>query len=207
MGLSDRFYVEALFLWRQKLLFENIEQQKIILIDRDGVINIRAPVNHYITHPDDFILISDTVDSMRALSKLGFGFIVITNQAGIGRGLFTFDDLKHIHEKMMCLLAENDISILDVYSCPHVPNDGCECRKPKPGMLFQAAEQHNISLSECLFIGDDPRDVIAAKNAKTGSVLINCSDQERITSGVMPMYFAPKLSQLLTHIKSFYQVV
>jgi D-glycero-D-manno-heptose 1,7-bisphosphate phosphatase len=189
------------------LLFENIEQQKIILIDRDGVINKRAPVDHYITHPDNFILISDTVDSMKALSELGFGFVIITNQAGIGRGVFSFDDLKLIHQKMNRLLTENDINILNIYFCPHAPIDDCDCRKPKPGMLLVAAERYSLDLSQCLFIGDDPRDVIAAKNAKTGSVLINCSDQERIVSGVKPTYFAPKLSQLLTQIKSFYQVV
>ena len=183
----------------------NVKLQRIILIDRDGVINERAPVDHYITHPDNFIIISDTLNAMRMLSKLDFAFVVITNQAGIGRGLFSIDDLTLVHEKMTRILIENDVSILDVYICPHAPNEGCDCRKPKPGMLLQAAQKYNINLNECLFIGDDPRDVIAAHNANAKSILINCSEQERIDSGVKPTYFAPKLSELLEHIKSFYQ--
>jgi D-glycero-D-manno-heptose 1,7-bisphosphate phosphatase len=179
--------------------------KKIILVDRDGVINQKAPKAEYITHPKDFHFIDDTVTAMQDLSKKGFSFIVISNQAGVGRGVFSLRELNEVNFHMQTLLNEMGVTVLGIYVCTHAWDENCTCRKPRPGMLIEASIKHDFRLDECLFIGDDPRDVIAAHNANAKSILINCSEQERIDSGVKPTYFAPKLSELLEHIKSFYQ--
>jgi histidinol-phosphate phosphatase family protein len=150
---------------RLKLTCEYLKPKKIILIDRDGVINEKAPKGEYITKWSDFSFISETVEGLRHLSEDGFQFIVISNQAGIGRGVVSADSVQKINEKMIAVLKRKGIQILQVYLCPHHWEDECECRKPKPGMFFQAAKEWLLRLDNTFFIGDDYRDCQAAYNA------------------------------------------
>ena len=108
---------------------------------------------------------------MKKLSSQGFSFIVITNQAGIGRGITKLKNLNEIHNKMIRKLSAHGIKILKVYFCPHDWKKECECRKPKPGMLFKASKEFFFRLDKTFFIGDDPRDIEAAERAGSNGIL------------------------------------
>ena len=142
-----------------------LSDRKIIFLDRDGVINRKAPKAEYINNWSDFEFMDDAVDSLKLLSESGFEIYIITNQAGISRGKTKLDSLKKIHENMLLTLSNHGISITDVYFCPHGWNDNCECRKPKSGMLFQASYEHYFNLTDSILIGDDVRDISAGEGA------------------------------------------
>lgn len=158
---------------RWKLAERYLYPKKIIFLDRDGVINKKAPRGEYIERWEDFIWIEETLQDLVDLSQQGFQFIVITNQAGIARGRLSQDRLNYIHEQMIQVLSGKGIEILKVYICPHHWEDGCECRKPRPGMLYQASRDFLIRLDRTVFVGDDPRDMEAAKSAGCRGILFN----------------------------------
>lgn len=158
---------------RWKKTEKYLEQKKIILIDRDGVINKKAPKGEYISRWEDFEWIQSTLEGMKILACDGFKFIVITNQAGIARGMVSPIELEKIHRNMKIELKKLGVDIIDIYLCPHHWNDSCSCRKPNPGMFFKAAKDHCLRLDRTLYIGDDPRDFEAAMNAGTKCVIIS----------------------------------
>lgn len=152
-----------------------IRSGRVLLIDRDGVINVKAPKAEYIKSVDQFHLIPEHVAAMKELSTEGFTFIVISNQAGIARGVVSAEEVAVVNSHMVNELARQGIRILDVYVCPHHWDDDCECRKPKPGMLLQAARDHNLRIERLAFVGDDPRDAQAATAAGCTPVLVACA--------------------------------
>ena len=157
---------------RWKKTEEYLKPKKIILIDRDGVINRKAPRGEYISKWEEFRWIPETRTAMKGLAKKGFKFIVISNQAGVARGMVDSNELDKIHHNMKNELKKDGIEILDVYVCPHHWDEGCGCRKPNPGMLFQASNDHLFRVDKTLFIGDDPRDCQAAERAGCNSIFI-----------------------------------
>ena len=156
---------------RWKAAERYLQPKKILLLDRDGVINEKAAKGEYVNCWEEFRWIERTRDSLRQLSKMGFRFIVISNQAGIARGMTSPEEVERIHRKMVETLAAEGIEILQVYVCPHHWEDNCDCRKPKPGMLFQASRDHLFRLDRTVFVGDDPRDMEAAEQAGCRGVL------------------------------------
>jgi len=158
---------------RWKAAERYLQPKKILLLDRDGVINEKAAKGEYVNCWEEFRWIERTRDSLRQLSKMGFRFIVISNQAGIARGMTSPEEVERIHRKMVETLTAEGIEILQVYVCPHHWEDNCDCRKPKPGMLFQASRDHLFRLDRTVFVGDDPRDMEAAENAGCASLLFN----------------------------------
>jgi len=156
---------------RWKAAERYLQPKKILLLDRDGVINEKAAKGEYVNCWEEFRWIERTRDSLRQLSKMGFRFIVISNQAGIARGMTSPEEVERIHHKMVETLAAEGIEILQVYVCPHHWEDNCDCRKPKPGMLFQASRDHLFRLDRTVFVGDDPRDLEAAEQAGCRGVL------------------------------------
>jgi len=156
---------------RWKAAERYLQPKKILLLDRDGVINEKAAKGEYVNCWEEFRWIERTRDSLRQLSKMGFCFIVISNQAGIARGMTSPEEVERIHRKMVETLAAEGIEILQVYVCPHHWEDNCDCRKPKPGMLFQASREHLFRLDRTVFVGDDPRDMEAAEQAGCRGVL------------------------------------
>jgi len=156
---------------RWKAAERYLQPKKILLLDRDGVINEKAAKGEYVNCWEEFRWIERTRDSLRQLSKMGFRFIVISNQAGIARGMTSPEEVERIHRKMVETLAAEGIEILQVYVCPHHWEDNCVCRKPKPGMLFQASRDHLFRLDRTVFVGDDPRDLEAAEQAGCRGVL------------------------------------
>ncbi|MCW8899145.1 MAG: HAD-IIIA family hydrolase [Gammaproteobacteria bacterium] len=166
---------------------EYLSFKKIILIDRDGVINVKAPQGEYICKWEEFEWIEDTVQSMLHLAKHGFTFIIISNQAGIARGMVCEKKIEEMHELMISKLADNGIEILDIYVCPHHWNDDCECRKPKAGLFYKIAKDYLLQMDRTLYIGDDVRDCEAAYNAGCGAVLI-ASNEEYVSIKNKPIW-------------------
>jgi D-glycero-D-manno-heptose 1,7-bisphosphate phosphatase len=149
-----------------------------VILDRDGVLNEKAPRANYVRSWSEFKWLPNVLETLRRLREAGFRVIVVSNQAGIGRGVMTDDDLQAIHRQMVKEVAAAGGRIEAIYYCPHDWNDGCECRKPKPGMLFQAQHDFNLDLSRTLFIGDDERDAQAAEAAGCLPALV--SDQNSL---------------------------
>ena len=142
---------------------------------------------------------------MKILAKSGFKFIVISNQAGISRGMVDTDNLERIHNNMKDELIDDGIEILDIYVCPHHWNDKCWCRKPNPGMLFQASKDYLFRLDKTLFIGDDPRDCQTAWNAGSSSIFIGESKiLRKLKSQEHPLLSVPSITDSIDAIKQFY---
>tara|TARA_Y100000589_G_C27196071_1_gene646864 strand:- start:954 stop:1574 length:621 start_codon:yes stop_codon:yes gene_type:complete len=150
-------------------LEQAINTMKVVFLDRDGVINRDTG---YVHQWQNFEYIEGALEGMRILNKNGFEIVIITNQSGIARGLYTENDFAQLSQKMLRHLQENGIKILNLFYCPHHPSGivkkytcECDCRKPQPGMLIRAAEVHGIELKKSILIGDKPSDIIAARNA------------------------------------------
>ena len=189
---------------RLELMRKYLTPKKIILIDRDGIINVKAPRGEYIENWKDFKLIDDTVESMKKLALDGFCFIVITNQAGVSRGMVSEENLMQIHRLMIDRLKNEGIQILDIYVCRHHWDDDCECRKPRAGLFYQIAREHFLRMDKTLYIGDDVRDCEAAYNAECGSVLVaNRDEYELIKNKPKWNINVDKLSDAVSEIKLF----
>jgi len=162
---------------RLRLMQEYLKPKKILLIDRDGILNRKAPKGDYVTSWEDFVFLSKNVKGLRMLAEAGYEFIVISNQAGIARGMVTWEAVDNINQQMKKELEGKGIPVLDVLVCPHHWDEGCFCRKPNPGMFFKASRDWLFRLDKTFYIGDDPRDCQAACNAGCGSVFIGEKDE------------------------------
>jgi histidinol-phosphate phosphatase family protein len=158
---------------RLKLTEIFLERKSTIILDRDGVINKKAVKARYITAWSEWNWVPGSKEAIGLLKKNGYQVIIVTNQAGIARGFMTSDDLEDIHLKMQLDLEEFSGSIDKIYHCPHGWDDNCDCRKPKPGMLFQAQRDFHLDLSKLYFVGDDERDVIAGEAAGMKTFLVS----------------------------------
>jgi len=133
---------------------------KLIILDRDGVINHDSA--QFIKSPEEWKPIRGSLEAIAKLNQWGYRVVVATNQSGVGRGLFDMDTLNAIHEKMMKAVAQVGGRIDAVFFCTHTDADQCDCRKPKPGMLAEIAARYNISLAGVPVVGDSLRDLLAA---------------------------------------------
>jgi len=143
---------------------------KLIILDRDGVINLDS--DDYIKSPEEWIPIPGSIEAIADLSKAGYTVTVATNQSGIARHLFDEFDLAAMHQKMCALVEEQGGEIAGVFFCPHGPDDGCDCRKPGIGLLKQIESEFGTSVSGAPFVGDSARDLLAAKLAGCRPVLV-----------------------------------
>ncbi|MDP2811458.1 MAG: D-glycero-beta-D-manno-heptose 1,7-bisphosphate 7-phosphatase [Rhodocyclaceae bacterium] len=143
---------------------------KLILLDRDGVINFDS--DQYIKSPDEWRPIPGSLEAIARLTQWGYRVVVATNQSGIGQGLFEMDTLNAIHEKMIKAAAQLGGRIDAVFFCPHTNGDQCACRKPKPGMLDQIAARYNIDLAGVPAVGDSLRDLQAALSVGARPMLV-----------------------------------
>ena len=135
---------------------------KTVFLDRDGVINKEVGYLHKI---QDFEFIDGVFEACLYFQSLNYQIIVVTNQSGIGRGYYDEDAFHVINNWMLEQFKKQGVNILDVFFCPHTPEANCDCRKPKPGMLNQANEKHNIGMEKSWMIGDKEADVAAANSA------------------------------------------
>ena len=155
-------------------------KQRCVFLDRDGVINIDTDL---IDRPEDLELYPYAASSIRRLNKMGFLVVVVTNQSVIARGLCTIATLDEIHKKMETELGQEGAFVEAIYFCPHHPHSGydgevkeykveCSCRKPKPGMLQEAANRFNIDLTKSYLVGDSPRDIEAGARAGVETIRV-----------------------------------
>ncbi|QQG40410.1 MAG: HAD family hydrolase [Candidatus Levyibacteriota bacterium] len=131
-------------------------KRKFVILDRDGTI---ITERNYLSHHNQVELISNAAIGLKKLRELGFGLLVVTNQAGVGRGYFNLDDLKLIHKRMLDLLAAEGVILDGIYFCPHKAEDNCHCRKPKLGLIEQALKDHDFNPQESFVIGDKAIDI------------------------------------------------
>jgi len=165
-----------------------LQPKKIILLDRDGVINVKQEKGKYVSKWKHFEFIPESINGLKSLSQEGFKFIVISNQAGIKRGLIDVVDLEEIHSKMIKELSKGGVEVLDVYYCPHFIEDNCNCRKPKSGMFYRVSEDWFLRLDQTLYIGDSLTDVQAANTVGTKSIFLgNSADLEELTNLELPL--------------------
>ena len=150
-----------------------LARRPAIILDRDGVINRRPPKAEYVRSWDEFEWLPGAAEALGLLHRGGYTVIVVSNQAGIARGAMTEDDLSAIHDRLRQETLELGGRIDAIYYCPHGWDDGCDCRKPKPGMLFRAQRDFDLDLSRTLFVGDDERDAEAADAAGSPSILVS----------------------------------
>lgn len=141
-----------------------------VFLDRDGVIN--ADPVEFVTKPDELRLLPASAQAIARLNALGVPVIVCSNQSGVAKGLYTLDDLQRISKRLQEMLSEYNAHIDAFYYCPHDDSDGCDCRKPKPGLLLRAAQEHRIALEQSVFVGDSWRDIIAGRAAGVKTVLV-----------------------------------
>jgi D-glycero-D-manno-heptose 1,7-bisphosphate phosphatase len=171
---------------RLSLTNEFLSFKKTIILDRDGVINKKGEKARYVCGWEDWKWIPGAVEAIKLLKSNGYIVIIVSNQAGIARGAMTENDLKSIHENMLSELRKKGGDIDRIYYCPHGWDDGCECRKPKPGMLFQAQRDFHIDLTRTFFIGDDERDVQAGQAAGCRTLLVNGDNSLlKLVSGIV----------------------
>ena len=142
---------------------------KTIFLDRDGVINKEINYLHKI---EDFEFIDGVFEACQYLQSLEYKIIVITNQSGISRGLYTKNDYQIITKWMVSQFMKNNISILDTFHCPHLPDSGCNCRKPKPGMLLNAKNKYDIDMNQSWMIGDKETDITAAISSGINNTIL-----------------------------------
>lgn len=138
---------------------------KVVFLDRDGVLNQKPPKADYVKKWEEFTWLPGAIEALQLLKKAGYKLMLISNQPGIGRNIMTEADLADIHQRMQASLKKYDATIDHIYYCPHAWDAGCDCRKPKAGMLFQAQKEHHLDLTKTYFVGDDERDLIAGNTA------------------------------------------
>jgi D-glycero-D-manno-heptose 1,7-bisphosphate phosphatase len=153
-----------------------LNRNRAVFLDRDGTINHDVGYTHRV---EDLRLLDHVVEGLQWLSKMGFKLIVTTNQAGIARGYFTEREVEAFNQHLLVSLQSHSVTIDGIYYCPHHPTEGigkyrqdCFCRKPKPGMLTQAAKEHDIDLSRSYVIGDKKSDILAGKAVGCTTILV-----------------------------------
>jgi len=137
--------------------------QKVAFLDRDGVINRDSA--DYIKHWSEFEFLPKSLEALKQLKQNGFTTIVITNQSVIHRKMVSREGLDHIHTRMKASVQSSGGETTDIFFCPHTPEDRCDCRKPKPGLIYQAKKRYRIDLANAVMVGDTAKDIECARNA------------------------------------------
>jgi D-glycero-D-manno-heptose 1,7-bisphosphate phosphatase len=166
--------------------------RRFVLLDRDGTINVER---NYLATPAGVELLPGAAEGLRAMRALGLGLVVITNQSGIGRGLFDLETLQAIHARLDALLADAGVRLDGTYWCPHVPDDGCECRKPKPGLVLQAARELGFDPARAFVVGDKRVDIELGRGVGATTILVTTGygAAEQLDPAVQPDAVVPDL--------------
>jgi D-glycero-D-manno-heptose 1,7-bisphosphate phosphatase len=150
---------------------------RLVILDRDGVINRESA--QFIKSPAEWEPLPGAIAAIAALKAAGFTVVIATNQSGVGRGLFSAATLDAIHEKLQGSVRAAGGEIDRIFVCPHAPEAGCDCRKPRPGLFTQIASAYRMSLADVPAIGDSRRDLDAAEAAGARPVLVRTGHGER----------------------------
>ena len=165
---------------------------KAVFLDRDGTI---AKDAHYCCHPEDFVLFAQAAEVIKLLNKRGFKVIIITNQSGIGQGYLSEETLGEIHKKMAEELAREGASVDGIYYCPHHPDDNCNCRKPKPSLILQAARDFDVDMEHSFMVGDRQKDIDLGKAVGCRTILVGALPLVN-NAGALPDALVSDLAEL-----------
>lgn len=183
-----------------------MERVSAVFLDRDGVINFDSP--DYIKSCEELFFIPGSIEAISELSQKGNMVLIITNQSVIGRKYVSPSGLEKIFNKMKNAVKDMNGEIKDIFFCPHIPQDNCECRKPKPGMFFQARDKYLIDLETSVMVGDSAKDILAAQNAGVGyKILVKTGNGEKAfkelkNKNIAPNYFARNLMDAKNWIRA-----
>ena len=158
---------------------------KLLILDRDGVINVDSDA--YIKSVAEWIPLPGSIEAIAQLSKAGWTVAIATNQSGIARGYYDIATLDAMHARLRTLVAEQGGEVGLVVYCPHGPDEGCDCRKPKPGMLKIIAEHYKVPLAGIWFVGDSLGDLEAAKAVDSQPVLVKTGKGEKTQAKNLPV--------------------
>lgn len=148
---------------------------KAAFLDRDGVINVDTGYLHRI---EDLVYCRGAIEGARQLAELNYALVIVTNQSGIGRGFYDEAAFLALTRRMEADFARQGVPVLATYHCPHAPDAGCACRKPAPGMLLQAARDHDVDLATSVMVGDRTSDLEAGRLAGVARrILISACDE------------------------------
>ncbi len=150
---------------------------KLVILDRDGVINHDS--DDYIKSPEEWVPIPGSLEAIARLHREGYKVVVVTNQSGVGRGLFDMNMLGRIHSKMLESVRAKGGEIDAIFFCPHRPEDNCGCRKPQPGLYQEVTERLKVNLSGVYSVGDSERDIIVARLVSARPVLVRTGKGKR----------------------------
>jgi D-glycero-D-manno-heptose 1,7-bisphosphate phosphatase len=144
--------------------------KKVVFLDRDGTINRDS--SDYVKNREEFEFLPGSLEAIKNLAINGFVNIVITNQSAVPRNLISLNELERVHDMMIQAVAQSGGEIKDVFYCPHLPDDDCDCRKPEPGLIYQAREKYGIDLTAAVMVGDSAKDIECARRAGCGSAVL-----------------------------------
>jgi D-glycero-D-manno-heptose 1,7-bisphosphate phosphatase len=151
--------------------------KKVVFLDRDGTINQDSA--DYIKDWSEFVFLPRSIEAIRDLTAAGFTIVIITNQSAIPRQLISPSELEDIHSKLKSAVRSGGGKISDIFHCPHMPADGCDCRKPRPGLIIQAQKKYSIELATSVMVGDSAKDIECAHNAGCGhSILVKTGNYQ-----------------------------
>ncbi|MDG2308829.1 MAG: HAD family hydrolase [Candidatus Binatia bacterium] len=142
---------------------------RFVFVDRDGTLIQEVGYGHRL---EDYALLPGVIDALHDLRDAGYRFAIVTNQSGLGRGIFKLENYEEFHGRLLDDLAAADITIEKTYMCPHAPSESCTCRKPNPSSLFNARDELGANLAESWMIGDHVKDVTLAANAGASGILV-----------------------------------
>ena len=166
---------------------------KTIFLDRDGIVNKDV---RYLYKIKDFEFIDGIFEACLCFHNLGYQIIIVTNQSGIFRGYYNESHYQELTQWMLSQFEINNISILDIFHCPHGPNSTCSCRKPKPGMFLEAKIKHNIDMGTSWMIGDSERDIKAANLAGITKTILVRSGNKINESNSNAMFFLDSINEI-----------
>ncbi|MEX2121730.1 MAG: HAD family hydrolase [Pirellulales bacterium] len=166
--------------------------RRFVLLDRDGTLNVER---HYVSDPDQLELLPGAARGLASLSRMGLGLAVLTNQSAVGRGLFGQECLDRVHERLRQLLAPHGIELDGIFCCPHAPETGCRCRKPRPGLVEAAAAQLGFRPEEAFVIGDKACDIDLGRAVGATTLLVRTGygAQAALDPAVAPDYVVDDL--------------
>jgi D-glycero-D-manno-heptose 1,7-bisphosphate phosphatase len=143
--------------------------RRFVVLDRDGTI---IAERHYLSDPEQVELLPGAAEGLRRMAALGLGLIVVTNQSGVARGYFDLARVEEVHQRLRSLLAAEQVALDGIYVCPHGPDADCACRKPRPGLLLEAAAEFNFDPRACFVIGDKPCDIELGQAVGATTILV-----------------------------------